>query len=97
MIIFTSIILVITKKGPWENVKVGTFKLQFFRANIAAAFFLLYTLSLTLIPLGLAVIIVNLAPFWTALLAHCFNKEEISKLEIFAMAVCFSCVVGMTL
>jgi drug/metabolite transporter (DMT)-like permease len=82
---------------PYTDVKKGTFKLQFWRANIAACFFMAYTQSLTLIPIGMAVIILNMAPFWTTLLGRVFNKEKIFLVEILGMFICFSCIIALTL
>ena len=82
---------------PYADAKEGTFKLQFFRANLAACFFMAYTQSLTLIPIGMAVIILNMAPFWTTLLGRVFNQEKIFLLELLGMVICFSCIVALTL
>ena len=50
-----------------------------------------------MVPMYIAVILFNLAPFWTSLLAHWINDEPIVKLEYLAMAICFACIVGMTI
>ena len=59
--------------------------------------FALYIWSLNMIPLALATILFNLAPFWTSLLAYFVNGEAIFPVEYAAMAICFSLVVCMTL
>ena len=58
---------------------------------------MLYNLALTMIPLALATIIFNLAPFWTAILGYFVLGDPIYKIEFVAMAVCLALVVYMTL
>ena len=45
----------------------------------------------------MSAVVINLAPFWTAVLAYFINKEAITIFEIVSMLVCFMCVVGLTL
>jgi len=50
-----------------------------------------------MVPMYISVILFNLAPFWTSLLAFWINGEPIVKLEYVAMAICFLCIIGMTI
>ena len=97
MMVYSSFALYFAGKSPIRDVQPGTFNIQFFRANTAVGSFLLYTYSLTILPLGMVVIFLNLAPFWTTLLAHFINGEKVSYIEISAMVICFTCILGMTL
>jgi drug/metabolite transporter (DMT)-like permease len=49
-----------------------------------------------MIPLGIAVLIVNTAPLWTSVLAYLFNGEPIYRKEYVSMAVCFIGMIGIT-
>ena len=59
--------------------------------------FSLWTWTATMMPLALLVIVINLSPFWTSLIAYWVHREPISKLEYMAMFICFFGVVGLTL
>ena len=50
-----------------------------------------------MVPLSIVIILTNLAPFWSSILGYFINKEPIIRIEYIAMAICFSCVVGITL
>ena len=54
-------------------------------------------MAIKLLPLSIAVILMNLAPFWCSLLGNYFNAEPIYKIEFMAMALCFVCIIGFTL
>jgi drug/metabolite transporter (DMT)-like permease len=49
-----------------------------------------------MLPLGIAVLIVYMSPFWTSVLAYFFNGEPIYRKEYMSMAVCFIGVIGIT-
>jgi len=59
--------------------------------------FVLYIWGVSLVPLALATILFNLAPFWTSILAYFINGEKIYPLEYLAMGICFSLVICLTL
>jgi drug/metabolite transporter (DMT)-like permease len=49
-----------------------------------------------MIPLALATIIFNLAPFWTSILGYFVLGDPIYKIEFVAMAICLALVIYMT-
>ena len=59
--------------------------------------FTLYIWVMKMIPLALATILFNLAPFWTSLLGYFINGEKIFVFEYIAMGVCLILVVCLTL
>ena len=67
------------------------------RSAFGVGTFILYNWGLTMVPLALCVILFNLAPFWTSLLAKLVNDEHIFKLEYLAMIICFGLVICLTL
>ena len=71
--------------------------LIFIRTVVGTANFCLSIYVLTMVPLSIVIILTNLAPFWASVLGYWINKEPIIKVEYAAMAICFSCVVGITL
>jgi drug/metabolite transporter (DMT)-like permease len=46
-----------------------------------------------LLPIFIANIILNTAPFWTSLLAYCFLGEPVKNMEVICMVGCFVGVV----
>ena len=83
------------KKHLWNDIPDGRGRLLALRTIIGYSNFIIYIAALTMIPLFLAVIIHNLAPFWTSLLAYFINKEPIIKFEYAALLICFICVIGV--
>ena len=67
------------------------------RTFLGSMNFMLAIWVLTMVPLYLAIILNNLAPFWTSLLANWIRGEPIYLLEYGAMIICFLCVIGITL
>jgi len=59
--------------------------------------FVLYIWVMKMIPLALATILFNLAPFWTSLLGYFINGENIYVFEYIAMGICLILVVCLTL
>jgi drug/metabolite transporter (DMT)-like permease len=57
----------------------------------------MYMMAVDRMPLSLAVILMNLSPFWCSILGNYFHNEPIYRIEFVAMAVCFLCVIGVTL
>ena len=69
---------------------------MFARSFFGVGTFILYTWSLENIPIALASILFNLAPFWTSILAFFLNDEKIFAVEYFAMGICFSLIICLT-
>ena len=90
---------VLTIKFRGESVWIPTdkMKLIFYRTILGTANFMLSIWVLTMVPLSIVIILTNLAPFWTSILGYMINSEPIIKIEYLAMAICFSCVVAITL
>ena len=72
-------------------------KLVALRSFFGVSNFMLLIWSLNYIPIALSVIVMNISPFWTSILSKIFLNEPILNLEYVAMAICFACVVGLTL
>ena len=53
--------------------------------------------SLLYLPISIMIIILNLSPFWTAILGYFLAGEKVSKCEIFSMFGCFIGVIILTL
>ena len=53
--------------------------------------------NLRLVPLMVMSLIGNLAPFWTSIMGHFINKENMLCVEVMAMVFCFLCIIGITL
>jgi drug/metabolite transporter (DMT)-like permease len=89
--------LIIAKKVPFRDEPKGSTKFMISRLcfGITTTTFTMW--AATYIPLALSAVVINLAPFWTAVLAYFINKEAITIAEIVSMLVCFLCVVGLTL
>jgi drug/metabolite transporter (DMT)-like permease len=89
--------LIIAKKVPFRDEPTGSIKFMIFRLcfGITTTAFTMW--AVTYIPIALSTVVINLAPFWTAVLAFFINKEAITLVEIVCMIVCFLCVVGLTL
>jgi len=92
-----SIINIYKKQKPWQMLPLNRVPTVLLRSSIGFINFIMYMLAVKLIPLSLAVILMNLSPFWCSLLGNYFNKEPIYRVEFLAMAVCFLCVIGVTL
>ena len=71
--------------------------LIFLRTILGTSNFMLTIWVLTMVPLSIVIILTNLAPFWASILGYLINKEPIINYEYFAMAICFACVVAITL
>jgi drug/metabolite transporter (DMT)-like permease len=108
MLLLMTPIMLLTKHDPWTDLEVKSsddnppterIKLLtiFLRSMFSVGFFLMSMWSLQMLPLALNTVLTNLTPFWTSLLAHLINGEEINKLEYVAMAVCFGFVVVFAL
>jgi drug/metabolite transporter (DMT)-like permease len=67
------------------------------RSFFGVSDFVLYIWGVSLVPLALATILFNLAPFWTSILAYLINGEKIYPLEYLAMGLCFGMVICLTL
>ena len=82
-----------------ESVWISNHKIYliFLRTILGTANFMLSIWVLTMVPLSIVIILTNLAPFWTSVLGYYINKEPIIKYEYLAMAICFTCVVAITL
>jgi drug/metabolite transporter (DMT)-like permease len=50
-----------------------------------------------MIPIALATILFNLAPFWTSFMGYFINGERIYMFQYFAMAICLVLIVCLTL
>ena len=59
--------------------------------------FVLYIWVTKMIPIALATILFNLAPFWTSFMGYFINGEKIYIFQYFAMAVCLVLIVCLTL
>ena len=59
--------------------------------------FVLYIWVTKMIPIALATILFNLAPFWTSFMGYFINGEQIYMFQYFAMAVCLVLIVCLTL
>ena len=89
-------VTLLSKKSPCNDLPQGKPPLLLLRICLAISNFMLYNLALTMIPLALATIIFNLAPFWTSILGYFVLGDPIYKIEFVAMAICLALVIYMT-
>jgi len=85
------------KKHPVKDVPEGRYPLVFLRGFLGTINFIFYMWAMTLLPMYLAVILNNLSPFWASVLGTAVNGDRFYMLEFLAMAICFACVIGITL
>lgn len=83
------------KKSPCLDLPKSNKWIIFVRSLFGTGAFLLYNLSLTILPLALVMVLNNVAPFWTSIAAYLINGEQIFALEYVAMAVCLSLVIAL--
>ena len=86
----------IAKQHPCKDLPINNKWIVVLRSFFGVMAFLTYNVALTLLPLAFVVILNNLAPFWTALLAHWFNKEPIFLLEYLSMFICLILIITMS-
>ena len=63
------------------------------RCVMGQASYFLIKVTVTMVPLALIMVIWNTCPFFISVIAFLFLSEPISRLEIFAMVLCFCAVV----
>ena len=83
-------------KHPVRDVPDGRFPIVVARSLFATLNFIFYMWAMTLLPMYLAVILNNLSPFWASILGTLVNGDKFYAIEFVAIAICFSCVVGIT-
>lgn len=59
------------------------------RCIIGQTCFVMFTYSLTMIPLSISMLLFQTAPFWTSILGYFINREPIQRIEYVAMILCF--------
>ena len=69
---------------------------MFARATLGQACFACFVMVLAMIPLYLAMILLQTSPFWAGILGYFINKEPIEKFEYVAMILCFTGVLIIT-
>ena len=77
---------------PWEM-----FPMVVCRSILGVTGFVCTTWALTLIPLSLQTILLNLAPLWVSILGYFINGEKVTTIEFICMGVSFLGVLGMCL
>ena len=66
---------------------------MFWRFFTGQANFVMLNIAAPLAPLALIMVFWQTTSFWVSIMAWCFLREPIYRLEIIAMVVCFSAVV----
>jgi drug/metabolite transporter (DMT)-like permease len=64
-------------KMPFRDEPEGSMKYLIIRPIFGITQVTLFMWSTTFIPLALAIIVINLRPFWTSILAYLINKEPL--------------------
>jgi drug/metabolite transporter (DMT)-like permease len=81
----------------WRDIPKGKFWLVLARAACGFTAFMLWMIALAQSPLSLNMVIANLMPFWSSLLALWLYGETIFCIEIVGMGICLGAVAGMAL
>ena len=85
------------RKNPLKTFPSSKTGLALGRFAIGQAGFAIQSIALLLIPLGLLTVISKTSPFWLAILSYFFVGEQVLKLEIFGMVICFGALVMISI
>ena len=80
-------------KNPFVGLPRSLVKDFVIRSVSGQITFALFNLAITLLPMATAVILMQMNPFWTAILASILLGERIRPIEIIGIFVCFCGVV----
>ena len=75
MSLFLVPLILTVKKHPYNDVPQGQMKIVVLRTIFEMACLVTYVWALTLIPMALGIVLLNLSPFWTSLLGYFMNNE----------------------
>ena len=84
------------RKNPFANFQWDKKWPLLARLLSGQANFLFIMMAAVLLPIGILTVIFNLKPFWFAILGYAFFKEDISKVELMGMSLCFGALILMT-
>jgi len=67
------------------------------RGVLGNSSFMLYAYAFTLLSIGQVMVLYQTSPFWVCILAYLINREPILKIDQAGMAVCFLCVIVISM
>ncbi len=92
-----AIIMCFIKKNPIKELPRALYWDMFFRSFVGHVCVGLLNLSVTYLPMGTAMILFQMNPFWIALLACIVLRERIRLIEIVGIFICFGGVIMISL